>query len=185
MEAGAAADYARRHELQARAAEEPCAEAVAKAAQQAERRGRSARGRAELARKVAIVKTMAAGRAAGLVAGPENPAGFGPQLTMAHQPGHAMPLDMPAGGFRNLGTVVGLNDPALGNLLSATNFVANGAAIFSFGSGSGSGSGTSLRSYIAFSDASAGYNASSDAVLEISGFSYASGFTSLAQISLV
>jgi hypothetical protein len=36
-------------------------EAVAKAAQQAERRGRSARGRAELARKVAIVKTMAAG----------------------------------------------------------------------------------------------------------------------------
>jgi hypothetical protein len=96
-----------------------------------------------------------------------------------------MPLDMPAGGFRNLGTVVGLNDPALGNLLSATNFVANGAAIFSFGSGSGSGSGTSLRSYIAFSDASAGYNASSDAVLEISGFSYASGFTSLAQISLV
>ena len=146
MEAGAAADYARRHELQARAAEEPCAEAVAKAAQQAERRGRSARGRAELARKVAIVKTMAAGRAAGLVAGPENPAGFGPQLTMAHQPGHAMPLDMPAGGFRNLGTVVGLNDPALGNLLSATNFVANGAAIFSFGSGSGTSQPAQLHS---------------------------------------
>ena len=61
MEAGAAADYARRHELQARAAEEPCAEAVAKAAQQAERRGRSARGRAELARKLAIDKAQAAG----------------------------------------------------------------------------------------------------------------------------
>ena len=87
--------------------------------------------------------------------------------------------DMPAGGFRNLCTVAGLNDPALGNLLSATNFVANGAAIFSFGSG------TSLRSFIAFNDASAGYNASGDTVLEISGFSYASGFTSLAQISLV
>jgi serralysin len=85
----------------------------------------------------------------------------------------------PAGGFRNLGAVAGLNDTALGNLLSATNFVANGAATFSFGSG------TSLRTFIAFNDASGGYNASSDAVLEISGFSYASGFTSLAQISLV
>ncbi len=70
-----------------------------------------------------------------------------------------------AGGIRNLGAVAGLNDTALGSLLSATNFVANGAATFSFGSG--------------------GYNASSDAVLEISGFSYASGFNSLAQISLV
>ena len=181
MEAGAAAGCARRRELQARTAEEPFAEAAAKAAQQAQRRARSSRGRAKLAHKVAIVKAQAAGRAGGLVAGPESPAGFGPQLTMAHQPGHTMPPDMPAGGFRNLGTVVGLNDPALGNLLSATNFVANGAAIFSFGSGSG----TSLRSYIAFSDASGGYNPSSDAVLEISGFSYASGFTSLAQISLV
>ena len=85
----------------------------------------------------------------------------------------------PAGGFRNLGAVAGLNDTALGSLLSATTFVANGAATFSFGSG------TSLRSFIAFNDASGGYNASSDAVLEISGFSYASGFTSLAQISLV
>jgi serralysin len=57
--------------------------------------------------------------------------------------------------------------------------VANGAATFSFGSG------TSRRSFIAFNDATAGYNASSDAMLEISGFSYASGFTSLAQISIV
>ena len=89
-----------------------------------------------------------------------------------------MPPDMPAGGFRNLGTVAGLNDTALGNLLSASNLVTN-AAIFSFGSG------TSLRSYIAFNDASAGYNASGDTVLEISGYSYASGFTSLAQISPV
>ena len=114
MKAEAAADYARRRELQARTAEEPFAEAAARAAQQAERRARSVRGRAELARKVAIDKAQAAGGAAALVAGPENPAGFGPQLTMAHQPGHAMPPDMPAGGFRNLGTGAGLNDPALG-----------------------------------------------------------------------
>ena len=84
-----------------------------------------------------------------------------------------------SGGFRNLGAVTGLNDTALGSLLSATTCVANGAATFSFGSG------TSLRSFIAFNDASGGYNARSDAVLEISGFSYASGFNSLAQINLV
>jgi Ca2+-binding RTX toxin-like protein len=85
----------------------------------------------------------------------------------------------PAGGFKTLGAVSALNDTALTGLLSATNFVANGAATFSFGSG------TSRRSFIAFNDATAGYNASSDAMLEISGFSYASGFTSLAQISIV
>jgi Ca2+-binding RTX toxin-like protein len=85
----------------------------------------------------------------------------------------------PAGGFRNLGAVTGLNDTALGSLLSATTFVANGAATFSFGSG------PSLRSFIAFNDATAGFNAASDAVLEISGFGYASGFNSLAQISIV
>jgi Ca2+-binding RTX toxin-like protein len=85
----------------------------------------------------------------------------------------------PAGGFKTLGAVSGLNDTALTGLLSATNFVANGAATFSFGSGS------ALRTFIAFNDASAGYGASSDAVVEISGFGYASGFNSLAQISIV
>ena len=73
----------------------------------------------------------------------------------------------------------GLNDTALTGLLSATNFVAHGAATFSFGSGS------ALRTFIAFNDATAGYGASSDAVVEISGFSYASGFNSLSRISIV
>ncbi|MCP9899593.1 hypothetical protein KBZ09_03020, partial [Cyanobium sp. Cruz CV11-17] len=85
----------------------------------------------------------------------------------------------PAGGFKTLGAVSGLNDTALTGLLSATNFVANGAATFSFGSGS------ALRTFIAFNDATAGYGASSDAVVEISGFSYASGFNSLSRISIV
>jgi hypothetical protein len=61
LKADAAADYARRRELQARTAEEPFAEAAANAAQQAKRRACSARGRAELARKVAIDKAQAAG----------------------------------------------------------------------------------------------------------------------------
>lgn len=75
--------------------------------------------------------------------------------------------------------MTGLNEMALGSLLSATTCVANGAATFSFGSG------TSLRSFIAFNDATGGFNPTSDAVLEISGFSYASGFNTLAQISIV
>ena len=89
LEAEAAADHARRREQQARAAEEKAAEvavqaadaeaaaaadndetdpervaaaqALAKEAQQAERRARSARGRTELARKLAIDKAQAAG----------------------------------------------------------------------------------------------------------------------------
>jgi transposase len=89
LEAEAAADHARCREQQARAAEEKATEAavqaadaeaaaaadndeadaeseaaawaLAKEAQQAERRARSARGRAELARKLAIEKAQAAG----------------------------------------------------------------------------------------------------------------------------
>jgi transposase len=82
LEAEAAADNARRREQQARAAEEQAAEAaaaapedsdkadaeskaaaqaLAKEAQQAERRAKAARGRAELARKLAIEKAQASG----------------------------------------------------------------------------------------------------------------------------
>jgi len=77
LEAEAAADHARRREQQARAAEEQAAEAAAQAAadtesevaaralakeaQQAERRAKAARGRAELASKLAIDKAQAAG----------------------------------------------------------------------------------------------------------------------------
>jgi chemotaxis protein histidine kinase CheA len=89
LEAEAAADHARRREQQARAAEEKAteaaaqaadaeaaaaadndeadaeseaaAQALAKEAQQAERRAKAARGRAELARRLAIDKAQAAG----------------------------------------------------------------------------------------------------------------------------
>ena len=85
----------------------------------------------------------------------------------------------PAGGFKTLGAVASLNDTGLTGLLNATNFVAHGAATFRFGSG------TATRTFIAFNDASAGYNATADAVLELTSLSYASGFSSLSQISLV
>jgi len=82
LEAEAAADHARCREQQARAAEEQAteaaaaaaedndksdaesevsAQALAKEAQQAERRAKAARGRAELARRLAIEKAQAAG----------------------------------------------------------------------------------------------------------------------------
>jgi Ca2+-binding RTX toxin-like protein len=85
----------------------------------------------------------------------------------------------PAGGFKTLGAVASLNDTGLTGLLNATNFGAHGAATFRFGSG------TATRTFIAFNDASAGYNATADAVLELTSLSYASGFSSLSQISLV
>ncbi len=84
-----------------------------------------------------------------------------------------------AGAFRNLGAVSALTRSGIGTLLSASNFVANGAATFT------SGSGASQRTFIAFNNATAGYSATTDAVLEITGFGYASSFSSLAQISIV
>jgi Ca2+-binding RTX toxin-like protein len=85
----------------------------------------------------------------------------------------------PAGGFRNLEAVTSLTSGGLATLLNATNFVANGAATFT------SGSGTGLRTFIAFNDGVAGFNGFTDAVLEITGYRFATGFTSLAQISIV
>ena len=70
LEAEAAADIARRREQQARAAEEQAAEEAAdkpqtKAAQQSERRARSARCRAELARKLAVDNCQATAKTGG------------------------------------------------------------------------------------------------------------------------
>jgi len=85
----------------------------------------------------------------------------------------------PSGGFKNLGAAATLTIPGISGLLSATNFVANGAATFTFGSGAG------LRTFIAFNDGTAGFNSSTDAVQEITGYSFASGFSSLSQINIV
>ena len=83
------------------------------------------------------------------------------------------------GAFRQLGPLSGLTNAALTTLLSTTDFVANGAATFTYGSGVGQ------RTFIALNDGSAGFNNLSDAVVEITGYDYASGFNSLAQISIV
>ena len=84
-----------------------------------------------------------------------------------------------AGGFRNLGSVTALTRSAIGTLLNASNFVANGAATFTAGSGAGQ------RTFIAFNNATAGYNASTDAIVEITGYGFAGGASTLAQITLV
>ena len=84
-----------------------------------------------------------------------------------------------ASAFRNLGSVSALTRSGIGSLLNATNFVTNGAATFT------SGSGASQRTFIAFNDATAGFSASTDAIVEITGYSVANAGLSLAQITLV
>lgn len=84
-----------------------------------------------------------------------------------------------AGAFKTLGAVGGLTNTAISNLLNSTNFVANGAATFTFGSGS------SQRTFVAFNDAAAGYIAATDAVLEITGYTFAADVHSLAQLSIL
>ena len=60
-----------------------------------------------------------------------------------------------------LGSVTALTTAAIGALLTSARFPANGAATFSFGS----------RSFLALNNATAGYAATTDALVEISGFS--------------
>ena len=83
------------------------------------------------------------------------------------------------GAFKNLGALSALTDTALAGLLTTSTFVAKGAATFTYGSGS------TERSFIAFNDSTAGFSAGSDAVVEITGYGFASGFTSLSQISII
>ncbi|MFO0017297.1 MAG: beta strand repeat-containing protein, partial [Synechococcaceae cyanobacterium] len=81
----------------------------------------------------------------------------------------------PTNGFKNLGVQSSLTSGSIATLLNSSNFVANGAATFGFGS----------RTFLALNNADAGFSSASDAVLEITGFTYASGFSSLSQISFV
>ena len=83
------------------------------------------------------------------------------------------------GAFKTLGSLTALTDSGLSALLTASNFVAKGAATFTYGSGS------TQRSFLAFNDATAGFNATTDAVLEITGYSFASGYNTLSQISII
>lgn len=81
--------------------------------------------------------------------------------------------------IQTLGAATALNSSAIGKVLSNTVFVANGAATFTFTAG-----GTT-RTFIALNDSTAGFQLGTDALLEITGYSYAAGMSSLSQISLV
>jgi hypothetical protein len=78
-----------------------------------------------------------------------------------------------------LGTATALNSTAISNLLNSTAFAAHAVASFSFGTAD------TARTFIAFNDDTAGFNRCTDGLVEITGFSYTAGSTSLAQITLV
>ena len=62
--------------------------------------------------------------------------------------------------FNSVGVVSGLNATAIGNALTTSNFGANAAALFTIGS----------KSYVAINDSTAGFNALSDAIVDITGY---------------
>ena len=84
-----------------------------------------------------------------------------------------------AGSFKTLGSASALTVAAISSLLSSSSFQANGSATFSYGSGA------NLRNFIAFNDGTAGYKSSTDAIVEISSFGFATGYDSLAQIGFI
>ena len=66
---------------------------------------------------------------------------------------------------RQMGAVKTLDAAGIGTLLTSKNFVKNGACTFTYGSGS------SLRTFLAINDGVGGFSASSDSVIEITGYS--------------
>ena len=60
--------------------------------------------------------------------------------------------------FNTVSGVTGLN--AIGNALTTTNFGANAAALFTIGS----------KSYVAINDSTDGFSATSDAIVDITGY---------------
>ncbi|GCL44184.1 bluetail domain-containing putative surface protein [Dolichospermum planctonicum] len=62
--------------------------------------------------------------------------------------------------FNTVSGVTGLNATAIGNVLTTTNFGANAAALFTIGS----------KSYVAINDSTAGFSATSDAIVDITGY---------------
>ena len=62
--------------------------------------------------------------------------------------------------FNTVSGVTGLNATAIGNVLTTSNFGANAAALFTIGS----------KSYVAINDSTAGFSATSDAIVEITGY---------------
>ncbi|MBC1241531.1 S-layer family protein, partial [Nostoc sp. 2RC] len=71
------------------------------------------------------------------------------------------PNSVSAANLRELGAVTSLSAGGLGALLTNSNFAANGAASFSFGS----------RTFLALNNNTVGFQENSDAIIEITGFS--------------
>ena len=69
------------------------------------------------------------------------------------------PTAVSAANLRELGAAA-LTQGAIGNVLTAGTFAANGAATFSVGS----------RTFLALNDGTAGFQAGTDAVIELTGF---------------
>jgi Ca2+-binding RTX toxin-like protein len=66
--------------------------------------------------------------------------------------------------FPNAGTVATLDTAGITAKLTNTVFTANSAAQFTFGTG------TNTRSFVAINDVTAGFNATTDAIIEVTGF---------------
>ena len=71
----------------------------------------------------------------------------------------------PAGSISHRGTASALSEAAIATLLPTTTFAAGTAAAFSLGSGA------TTRSFLVLNDAVAGYQAATDGLIEITGFS--------------
>lgn len=70
------------------------------------------------------------------------------------------PTAVSAANLKKLSSVTSFDAAGIGALLNTTNFVANGAATFTSGT----------RRFVAINDGTAGFQANSDAVIEITGF---------------
>ena len=85
------------------------------------------------------------------------------------------PNAVSAANVKQLGDVgSSLTSDSITALLTTTNFLASGASTFTFGSGAG------LRTFIALNDTIAGYDSTTDGIIEITG--YTGTLTSLAII---
>ena len=85
------------------------------------------------------------------------------------------PRAVSAAALRELGAVADLTPTALAAVLTPATFAANGGATFNLAAG-GSGS----RTFLALNDGAAGFQAGSDAIVEITG--YSSSLTALAVV---
>jgi hypothetical protein len=82
------------------------------------------------------------------------------------------PNAVAAANVQQLGTIgTSLTSDSISALLTTSNFLANGASTFTFGSGVG------LRTFIALNDATAGYESGTDSIIEIT--SYTGNFSNL------